>query len=71
MCKPDLSLISFRWINETAQHPGVPSELFPTNYDGGQHECANWDSLNDWAGERVFDLYRYDLLRKPEAEKDH
>ena len=65
MCKPDLSLVTFHWINQTAQH-GDPSARFPTNRDLGLHECADWESLDAWAGNRVFDLYDTDLLKKPE-----
>jgi len=64
MCKPDLSLVTFYWINETAQHAD-PSARYPTQNDDCLHECANWESISAWAGERVFDLYRTDLLRKP------
>lgn len=65
MCKPDLSLVTFYWINHTAQH-GDPSARFPTNSDQSLHECADWESLNTWAGNRVFDLYDTSLLKKPE-----
>ena len=65
MCKPDLSLVTFSWINHTAQHED-PSARFPTNYDSGLHECANWEALDAWAGERVFNLYNTDPLKKPE-----
>ena len=66
MCKPDLSLVTFHWINNTAQHADNPSLRLPTSWDHSQHECANWETLNAWAGERVVDLYRYELLRQPE-----
>lgn len=65
MCKPDLSLVTFHWINQTAQHDD-PSARFPTNRDQGLHECANWESLDAWAGNHVFDLYDTDLLKKPD-----
>ena len=65
MCKPDLSLITYHWINHTAQH-GDPSARFPTSRDQGLHECADWKSLNVWAGDRVFDLYDTELLKRPE-----
>lgn len=65
MCKPDLSLVTFHWIDHTAQHED-PSARFPTNRDRGLHECADWGTLDTWAGDRVFDLYDTDLLRKPE-----
>jgi len=66
MCKPDLSLVTFRWINDTSQHPDEPEAFYPTNFDAGLHECANWGSLNAWAEERVFDLYNVELLNRPE-----
>ena len=66
MCKPDLSLVTYHWINNTAQHPEDPSLRLPTSWDHSLHECANWDALDAWAGARVFDLYKYDLLQRPE-----
>ncbi len=70
MCKPDLSLVTFHWINETAQHED-PSARYPTQNDNCLHECANWETLSAWAGKRVFDLYRTDLLRKPKHGLDY
>ena len=67
MCKPDISLVTFRWINETAQHPDEPSAFFPTNFDSCRHECMNWNSLNDWARQRVFNLYDVASLDRPGA----
>ena len=66
MCKPDVSLVTFRWINNTAQHDDA-AEFYPTNFDASLHECANWELLESWATERVFDLYRIDSLQKPHA----
>ena len=65
MCKPDISLVTFRWIDHTAQHKD-PLARYPTNTDSGLHECANWDALDSWAGERVFNLFDTDALKKPE-----
>ena len=65
MCKPDISLVTFRWINDTAQHPDDPFGYYPTNFDAGQHECFDWKSLNHWAGARSFDLYDLSLLDRP------
>lgn len=61
MCKGDISLVTFNWINGTEGH----GPLLPTNKDRSPHECVNWDLLNSWAEERYFDLYRVELLRKP------
>jgi Mycotoxin biosynthesis protein UstYa len=65
MCKPDLSLVTFRWINNTAQHED-PTSFYPTNFDASLHECADWELLDSWAGARMFDLYHIELLQKPE-----
>jgi hypothetical protein len=65
MCKPDISLVTFRWINDTAQHPDDPSAYYPTNFDSSQHECMEWESLDNWAGNRAFDLYDVDSLDRP------
>jgi hypothetical protein len=65
MCKPDISLVTFRWINDTAQHPSDPDSFFPTNFDSSLHECMNWDALDDWAGQRMFNLYDLSVLNRP------
>ncbi len=67
MCKSDISLVTFRWINNTAQHDD-PSAFYPTNFDASLHECANWEALDSWASTRMFDLYRTELLQRPEQE---
>ncbi|EED12773.1 conserved hypothetical protein [Talaromyces stipitatus ATCC 10500] len=65
MCQPDLSMVTFRWINNTAQHQD-PAEFYPTNFDVDIHRCADWQHLDQWAGERAFDLFQVDLLDRPE-----
>jgi hypothetical protein len=64
MCQPDLSLVTFRWINNTAQHEDK-SEFYPTNFDRDVHTCANWEHLDDWAGRRMFNLFDVDFLQRP------
>jgi hypothetical protein len=65
MCKPDLSLVTLHWINNTAQHADQPDLRLPTTWDHSLHECANWGAIEHWAESRAFDLYRYDLLEEP------
>ncbi|PLB51573.1 hypothetical protein P170DRAFT_352188 [Aspergillus steynii IBT 23096] len=64
MCQPDLSLVTFRWINNTAQYDD-PAQFYPTNFDRDLHCCVDWERLDRWAGERAFDLFRVDLLDRP------
>ena len=71
MCNPDLSLITYHWINNTAQHPDDPSLRLPTTWDHARHECANWESIDQWAAERAVDLYDYKLLEPPTQGLDY
>ncbi|KAI8627285.1 hypothetical protein F5Y19DRAFT_442345 [Xylariaceae sp. FL1651] len=65
MCQPDLSMVTFRWINNTAQHEDKAA-FYPTNFDADMHTCANWQHLDNWAGERAVDLFQVDLLQRPQ-----
>ncbi|RYO87812.1 hypothetical protein DL764_008806 [Monosporascus ibericus] len=67
MCQPDLSMVTFRWINNTAQHEDK-SEFYPTNFDVSMHRCANWEALDAWSAQRMFDLFQVDLLQRPKPE---
>lgn len=67
MCQPDLSLVTFRWINNTAQHPDDKPGFYPTNFDVDVHTCANWKALDSWASERMFNLFEVDQLQRPNA----
>ncbi|KAK7741829.1 hypothetical protein SLS53_004894 [Cytospora paraplurivora] len=64
MCQPDLSMVTFRWINNTAQHEDK-SAFYPTNFDVDMHTCASWEVLDAWAGQRSFDLFEVDRLLRP------
>jgi hypothetical protein len=64
MCKPDLSLLTFHWINETAQHEDQGG-FFPNNIDVSMHTCAKWDMIDEWAGDHVFNLFDIDQLERP------
>lgn len=68
-CKPDISLVTYRWINDTAQHPDSPLEFYPTNFDAGLHECANFNVLDEWAGHRRFDLWNLEALERPGVQE--
>jgi len=67
MCQPDLSMVTFRWINNTAQHEDK-ANFWPTNFDVDMHKCANWQALDMWAGERMFNLFDVHLLNRPQPE---
>ncbi|KAJ3474801.1 hypothetical protein NLG97_g9689 [Lecanicillium saksenae] len=67
MCQPDLSMVTFRWINNTAQHEDK-SGYWPTNFDVDTHRCANWEALDSWAGQRAFNLFDVDKLDRPMPE---
>ncbi|KAI0532441.1 hypothetical protein GGR58DRAFT_490209 [Xylaria digitata] len=64
MCHPDLSMVTFRWINNTAQYEDKTA-FYPTNFDAALHRCANWEALDSWANKRMFDLFDVNLLQRP------
>ncbi|KAI1630920.1 hypothetical protein F4809DRAFT_658881 [Biscogniauxia mediterranea] len=64
MCQPDLSMVTFRWINNTAQHEDK-SAFYPTNFDSSIHRCAKWEALDSWTEERMFNLFEVDQLKRP------
>ncbi|KAI9843959.1 MAG: hypothetical protein M1837_006000 [Sclerophora amabilis] len=42
MCRADISLITFRWEGEAAEHQSY-----------SMRQCVDWDILDRWAGERA------------------
>ncbi|OTB00953.1 hypothetical protein M426DRAFT_266737 [Hypoxylon sp. CI-4A] len=57
MCKADLSINTFEWI------PNY-SRPWP-NFDV-VHECANWDSIKEWARANSFDGFDNTLIQHPD-----
>jgi hypothetical protein len=58
-------MVTFRWINNTAQHQDLTG-YHPTNFDVDVHHCANWKYLDKWAGGRAFEFFQVDLLDRLE-----
>lgn len=51
MCRGDTTLSTFRWAD------GKP---FSTRYS--DHECVNWEMLDEWARGRMVDMSDYGIL---------
>ena len=60
MCKADVSLQTYDWLDNTPR----PFANFKI-----EHDCYNWNALNDWAKERSFDLYDNATLLHPTLGK--
>lgn len=56
MCKADISLQTYDWLDDN-RRPFANFEI--------EHDCFNWDSVNEWAKERSFDLYDNETLLHP------
>ncbi|KAH8690237.1 hypothetical protein BGW36DRAFT_433189 [Talaromyces proteolyticus] len=57
MCKGDVSLVTFSWVpNDRAPKPNFEVE----------HECVNWQRLDNWAKEHRFDIFDERTLVHPE-----
>lgn len=56
MCHPDISLVTHHWtMTDEGRKPSIR--------DTALHECADWRSLDEWAGKRVVDMYQLDMLK--------
>ena len=64
MCKPDLSLVTFRWALQAGPTDN-PLDRYPKDIDKSMHECAKWDSLSEWMEGRALGLLDAAMLRKP------
>ena len=58
MCNADLAMMGFRWVDDS---------LEPKPNFRGQHECVNWESIEEWASERSFNPDDQANLRHPRA----
>jgi hypothetical protein len=56
MCNADLSLMTFRWVDD---------DLSPKPNFKGQHECVNWQKIEDWVASRSFNPDDPKLLIHP------
>lgn len=51
MCRGDTTISTFRWAD------GYP---YSTVYS--EHECVNWDLLDEWARKNMVDMSDYSAL---------
>ncbi|PQE26935.1 tat pathway signal sequence protein [Rutstroemia sp. NJR-2017a BVV2] len=58
MCNADTAMMGFRWVNDS---------LEPKPNFRGQHECVNWERIEEWASERSFNPDDQANLRHPSA----
>lgn len=56
MCKADVALLTFTWDPEDR----APKPNFVV-----EHECANWDKVDQWAEEHRFDIFDETTLIHP------
>lgn len=61
MCHADVAVNTYEWI------PNYPKPW--PNFET-MHECANWDSIQDWAQKRVFDGFDPKLIQHPNYNPD-
>lgn len=55
-CAGDVSLLTMKW----GVHIREPVANFTS-----PHECVNWDNIQDWASERVYDVMAPGVLVHP------
>ena len=57
MCRADATFQTYDWIPDLR----IPWANFEV-----EHECINWDRVDDWAGEHAIDVYEFDYLIHPD-----
>ncbi len=57
MCKGDVSLLTFEWM---------PKERAPKPNFDIEHDCVNWDTLDNWAESQRFDIFDEKSLVHPD-----
>jgi hypothetical protein len=61
MCQPDLTVWTLDWI------PGSPD---PVSNHVVDHECVDWNHLEDWVDQRSFSLHE-NLIRRPDGKSTY
>lgn len=56
MCRGDTSPITFFWQDDTL----LPKTDFQTD-----HQCVNWEKLDEWVMERTVDVFAPGILTHP------
>ncbi|KAH7348464.1 hypothetical protein BKA65DRAFT_476878 [Rhexocercosporidium sp. MPI-PUGE-AT-0058] len=56
MCKADTALMTYEWLSD---FPG------PWPNFGIQHECVNWEKIDNWSKERSIDIFDPKYLHHP------
>ncbi|KAH7412777.1 hypothetical protein BKA64DRAFT_637469 [Cadophora sp. MPI-SDFR-AT-0126] len=60
MCKADTALMTYEWL------PDFPG---PWPNFGIQHECVNWEKIDNWSKERSIDIFDPKYLHHPKIGK--
>jgi hypothetical protein len=61
MCQPDLTVWTLDWM------PGNPD---PVSNHVVDHECVDWNHLEDWVYQRSFSLHE-NLIRRPDGKSTY
>lgn len=61
VCRADTSITTFRWLESEVEKGVVKA----SPKMGMQHECMNWDTLQEWIEPRRLDLYDPSVLGEP------
>jgi hypothetical protein len=56
MCHADITPLTFHW--------GTRQEVPVGNFNG-KHQCANWDGIENWSQERMFDPFEPGVMVHP------
>jgi hypothetical protein len=56
MCKADTALMTYSWL---------PDFRAPWPDFGIEHQCVNWESIEEWGNKRRVDIFEKGLLVHP------
>lgn len=60
MCKADTALMTYQWL------PDFPA---PWPNFGIEHECVDWERIDDWSKKRSIDVFDPQFLAHPKFGK--